>query len=85
MEIALEHVLPDERGALRHPGREGAVAAVLHERGVELHANRPCSTLCGRDHDPAVARAQVVHDVVGFHVGEPEHVGDHARGRGNEW
>jgi hypothetical protein len=83
-QVAGAHVLPDERRAIAHPGDEGTIAAVLHERTVQLDADGARAAPCRRDHDPTVTRAEVVDHVGGRDRGEVEHVLDDGGRRRHE-
>ena len=66
-DVGGEEVLRHEPHAVRHAGRGGVLRRLLHERRIELDADAAGAVLLrGGDHDPSVARAEVVDDVAGL-------------------
>ena len=80
-----EHVALDEGHALGHVGAARVLARLLHQRAVELDPEAARAELLRRrDHDAAVARAEIHHEVVGSGAGELEHAVHHLIRRGDE-
>src|SRR5712691_2862375 len=70
-QIRLEEILLNEANALSQTGPLGRARALGHHPRIDLDAHPPCAEITrGGDDDPAVARSQVIDDVVPAHARE---------------
>ncbi len=83
-EIGLEHVALAKHHAVRDAGAPGVLRALLYERRIDLYAEAARPVVARRgDDDTAVPGSQVDHQVVGTHIGNPQHLVHRDRGGGN--
>ena len=84
-DVGVEQVLPDEPDPVRHARRAGVALAFGDPRGIDVDADAARAVAPRRgDHDPPVAGAEVVDDVVLPHAGELQHRRDRSVGRRHE-
>ena len=84
-EVGREDIALLERHSPGHPGTARVLARERHQPRVNLHAEAARAELLRRgDHDAAVARAEVHHEIVLAGAGEREHALDHFVRRGDE-
>jgi hypothetical protein len=67
-QVSLEQVLLQELNAVSHTGFLSIFSTLLNKSRINLYANAPSAEfLCGGNHNPPIATAQVVEEIITCH------------------